>query len=390
MTCRDNRNGPGGVSYQPQFNTSSVFDGRIDTLQARADFAPVRWNLFALGYEFENEEYKNISTDQNPDPAQKVDATARARQRSNAVFFQNQTRMLAERLQLHVSGRYQTFSVSRPQFEGGAPRYEGSAFPAPADALTGDASLSYFIPKTSTKLRAHAGNGYRAPSLYERIGTSFFFGAFSPLGDPGLRPERTVSFDTGVDQYFAGDRFRAGGTYFYTRLQEVIGYMSLAGDPWGRYGGYANTGGGLARGVEVLFEARPSRGTQMQASYTYTNADERRSALVGGMLQSIRVFPHALTLQATQQVTRRLQVAADFLGASDYASGSFFTGSGNRPYLFEGPRKLDLSANYTVPVGERKTLRFTLRVENALNREFYEDGFRTPRTWATAGMKFLF
>lgn len=387
---RDTRNGPAGVSFQPMFNNSSVFDGRIDTLQARADFAPVRWNLFAVGYEAEREEYENASSDQNPDVGQRVNAGAKATQRSQAVYFQNQTRALGERLQLHLTGRYQSFRLSKPRFYGGAPKYEGSAFPSPPEALTGDASLSYFIPATSTKLRAHAGNGYRAPSLYERLGTSFYFGSFSPLGDPGLRPERTVSLDFGLDQYFAADRVRAGSTYFYTRLQEVIGYLGLTNDPWGRFGGYANTGGGLARGVEALIEARPARGTQLHASYTYTNADERRSALVGGMLKSIRVFPHAVTLQATQQVTRRLQVAADFLGASDYVSGSFFTGSGNRPYLFAGPKKLDLSANHTVMAGERRSLRFTVRVENVLNREYFEDGFRTPRAWATAGMKFLF
>lgn len=390
VTGRDTRNGPGGVSFQPRFNNSSVFDGQIDTLQGRADFAPVRWNLFGVGYEFEREWYGNYSTDQNPDPAQRVGATANAAQRSNAFFFQNQTRMLNEKLQLHLSGRYQSFDLSKPKFTGGAPSYEGAAFASPSTALTGDASLSYFIPKSSTKLRAHAGNGYRAPALYERIGTSFYFGAFSPLGDPNLRPERTFSLDFGFDQYFANDQIRVGTTYFYTRLQEVIGYLSLTNDQWGRFGGYANTGGGLARGVELSLEARPTRRTQIQTSYTYTNADERSSALVGGMLQSIRVFPHAFTVQVTQQVTRRLQMTADFLGASDYISGSFFTGSGNRPYLFPGPRKLDVSANYTVPVGERRSLRFSLRVENALNREYYEDGFRTPRAWAAAGMKFSF
>jgi iron complex outermembrane receptor protein len=390
LTGRDTRNGPGGTSFQPAYNNSSVFDGRIDTVQARADFAPVRWNLLAIGYEYEREWYENISSDQNPNPLQKVDASASAAQRSNAVFFQNQTRLLDERLQLHVTGRFQSYSLSQPVFRGGAPRYEGASFEAPPNALTGDVSLSYFIPKTSSKLRAHAGNGYRAPALYERIGTSFFFGAFSPLGDPGLRPERTVSFDFGFDQYLAGDRVRAGATYFYTRLQEVIGYMGLTNDPWGRFGGYANTGGGLARGLELTFEGRPSRRTQLQTTYTWTNADERRSALVGGMLQSIRVFPHAFSAQFTQQATRRLQFAADFLAASDYVSGSFFTGSGNRPYLFPGPRKLDLSANYTVHAGERRSLKFTFRVENVLNREFYEDGFRTPRAWATAGMRFSF
>ena len=389
-TERDNRNGPGGQGYQPQFNSSSLFGGRIDTVQARADLAAARWNAFSAGFEWEREFYENPSRDENPDPAQRVNARASAHQRSAAVFLQDQIRLLGERLQIGLTGRYQNFDLSRPKFEGGLALYQNAPFTAPPDALTGDAAVSYFIPSSNTKLRAHAGNGFRAPTLYERMGSSFFWGAFSPLGDPQLRPERTVSFDFGFDQYFAASRYRASATYFYTRLQEVIGYSGLVNDPYGRWGGYVNMGGGLARGAELVLEARPQRNLMVTTSYTYTNADERRSALIGGSLRSIRVFPHMFTLTATQQVTRRWQVTTDFLAASDYISGSFFVGSGSRPYEFPGPRKLDVATSYTVPVADTRSLRFYLRAENVLNQRYFEDGFRTPRAWASAGMKFLF
>lgn len=389
-TRRDNRNGPAGQGYQPQFNSSSLFAGRIDTVQARADVAAARWNAVSAGLEWERESYENPSTDENPDPAQRVNARASAHQRSLAVFVQEQLRLLEERLQIGLTGRYQTFQLSRPGFEGGFPLYANAPFTAPPDALTGDAAISYFLPKANMKLRAHAGNGFRAPTLYERIGSSFFWGAFSPLGDPQLRPERTVSFDFGVDRYFAGSRYRLSSTYFYTRLQEVIGYSGLVNDPYGRWGGYVNTGGGLARGVELAAEARPRRNLLVTSSYTYTNADERRSALIGGSLRSIRVFPHMFTLTASQQITRRWQVTADFLSASDYVSGSFFVGSGSRPYEFPGPRKLDLAGSYSLPLDDARTLRFYVRAENVLNQRYFEDGFRTPRAWASAGLKLLF
>ncbi len=41
-------------------------------------------------------------------------------------------------------------------------------------------------------------------------------------------------------------------------------------------------------------------------------------------------------------------------------------------------------------VGEAKNLRFFVRGENLLNQRYFEDGFRTPRAWASAGMKFQF
>lgn len=149
-------------------------------------------------------------------------------------------------------------------------------------------------------------------------------------------------------------------------------------------------GGGLARGTELVLEARPQRNLLVTASYTDTNADERRSSLIGGSLRPIRVFPHMLTLTATQQLSRHWQITTDLLAASDYISGSFFVGSGSRPYEFPGPRKLDVAGSCTVPLDETRPLRFFLRAENFLNQRSFEDGFRTPRAWASVEMKFLF
>lgn len=389
-STRDNRNGPAGSGYQSLYNSSSIFGGRLDTVQARADWSPARWNVLSAGYEFEREFYENPSTDQNPDAAQRVDARAAATQRSHAAFFTDQFRLLSERLQVNLSGRFQGFQLAQPQFTGGTPLYQGVTFNAPPNAYTGDAAISYFLPSSSTKLRAHAGNGFRSPTLYERMGSSFYFGSFSALGDPRLRPERTVSADFGVDQYFANSRYRVSASYFYTRLQEVIGYAGLSNDPYGRWGGYVNLGGGLARGVEISGEARPYRSLTLSSSYTYTNADERNSSLIGGSLRSIRVFPQMFTAVATQQVTKRTLVTLSFLGASDYISGSFFVGSGNRPYQFDGPRKLDLAVSYTLPLGEKTALRFFTRAENLTNQRYFEDGFRTPGIWATGGVKLSF
>jgi len=387
---RNNLDGPAGYGYQPGFDSSNDFRGRYDTLNARADVWLTRGNMLTGGYEWERESYRNHATDRNPDALSRTDALTTAQQRSHAVFVQNQARLLGDRLQVMVSGRLQHFNLLAPAFAGGAPLYQGVEFKSPQNAYTGDASVSYFIPWSNTKIRAHAGNGYRAPALYERVGASFFWGAFSAYGDPRLRPERSVAIDGGLDQYFANSKVRVSGTVFYTRLQEVIGFVSLVGDPFGRWGGYANTGGGLARGVELSGEARPWRSMLLQSSYTYTNADERQPILTDGSVRVIRVFPKAVAFVATQQLTKRTAVTADFFGADEMISGTFFVGSGTRPYRFRGPRKLDLAASYTHPVNEKVSLRFFVRAENVLNRSYYEDGFRTPKCWAAGGMKVIF
>lgn len=392
-TNRDNRDGPGGPRFQPLFSNSNKFDGRVDTLQARVDVKLGRYNLLTGGYEFERESYHNISSDENPIPIQRVDARVQVSQNSNAVFAQDQLRLLNNRLQFSFSGRMQRFVLSRPEFTGGTPLYASVPLFTPQSAYTGDGSVSYFFPKSGTKFRAHAGNGYRAPSLYERFGSSFFYGSFSPSGDPRLRPERLLSVDSGFDQYLFASRLRVSGTYFYTRIQEAIvydfsGIINHATDPYGRYGGYRSAPGGLARGVEISAEASVTRTTTVNSSYTYTNAKERTSTLVGGYLPSIRVFKNMFTATASQRIGRRIDIAFDFLAASPYVY-PLFTGTGSRPFQFDGPVRGDLVVNYNHPLSDRKTLRLYTRVENVFNRTYFEDGFRTPKAWAVAGIKLI-
>ena len=388
-TRRDNRDGSAGTRFEPMFNESNRFDGRIDTVQARADLQPDRRHLLTAGYEFERETFDNRSSTEHPDPASRVNARLGIQQSSHAAFAQAQGRYFAERLQLLASGRIQSFNLTQPEFSTNNPLYRQFALPSPPRARTGDFSAAYSFVSTGTKIRAHVGNSYRAPALYERFGAAFFAGAFSAYGDPALAPERLVAFDGGVDQYLAASRIRVSATYFYTRVQQSIIFDGLgivgSTDPWGRFGGYRNSGGGLARGAELSIEANPIRSMTLRGSYTRTNADDRTSQFNNGSLRTIRVSDHMFTAVASQRLWRRLDVTLDFTGASNYAVPF------SRQYVeFEGMRKLDLSAAWTQPVSDSQSLRFYTRVENMMNRTYLEEGFRTPGAWAVAGVKWMF
>jgi len=390
LTNRFDINGPGGTGFQPGFRTSSAFGGRIDTALARVDLVRWRRNLLTAGYEFEREVFRNPAVDENPDPARRVNANATGEQSSQAVFIQDQLRLLSDRLLISASGRFQRFDLAQPVFSGGTPVYQGVRVTSPPDAYTGDVAIAYLLPATSTKLRAHAGNAYRAPALYERFGTFFFGGTFSALGDPRLSPERSLAVDAGLDQYFAANRVRLSATWFYTRLQSVITFGNLRNDPFNRFSGYLNAGGGLARGLEFSAEAKPWRGLTLMPAYTYTNADERTPFLTDGSIRAIRVFPHAFQLVALQNIGRRANISFDLLAASDYISGSFFVGGGSRPFLFEGPRQAGLAASYTFPLTDRLGLQAYGRVYNVFNQTYFEDGFPNPKAWGVGGFKLIF
>lgn len=390
---------PGGpfdfLFFDPAGSTRNDLEGTTHTLNARADLRTGGYGTLTAGYEFEREGFFNESLG----VTRAEDSSVSVAERSHAFFVQDQLRLLNDRLQFSGAFRAQFFSLGDPRFApSAAAPFVGIQFAAPPDAYTGDGSVSYFVARTATKLRAHGGNGYRKPSLYERFGSflcTAFCGpapVFVPLGDPRLAPERSVAFDAGLDQTLASDRVRLSATYFYTRLQEVVGFDQLpAGDPFGRaFTGYLNTGGGLARGAELSARLAPVRSLDIFTSYTYTNSDQRRPQLPG-VLRTLGVPDHQFTLVATERVGRRVLLNFDLAATSDYLAPLFDPSSfTSRAFRFRGVVKGDLGASYTWPLSETRSLRLFGQVENVFGRENYENGFRTPGRYGRAGAALSF
>src|SRR4029079_19265142 len=190
----------------------NVNNGATDTFDGRANFQLGRHNLATAGFEYEHETIFQSST-----PSFSAFNNTTDTQRTMAVFGQDQIFLLDDRLQISVALRGQFFRVraaDRPGFL--------SAI-NPENSITGDASFAYFLRSSNTKIRAHVGNGFRAASLFERFGAGTFGQVgFVRFGDPTLRAEKSIGFDTGIDQRLAGDNLRAGITYFYTHLDRTI------------------------------------------------------------------------------------------------------------------------------------------------------------------------
>ena len=268
----------------------------------------------------------------------------------------------------------------------------------PPSAYTFDGSASYFISSSGTKLRTHAGNGYRVPSLYERYGTffnTFPSNSFTALGDPGLKPEKTVAFDAGVDQYLFNKRATLSATYFYTKLIDTIGFGNIVrniGSTTRPFGGYENQKGGLSRGFEFSGDIKATSSTNIFASYTYTNTDQREPQVSGsGIFRTLGIPASQFTLTATQRI-KRFWVNADFLGTSSYLAPIFSSSTfGAYVYRFEGNRRLDLTAGYTFSMNKDKfNLRVFGTVENLLDYEYFENGFRTVGINGRVGVSFGF
>ena len=82
------------------------------------------------------------------------------------------------------------------------------------DATTYRVTGGYLIKETNTKLRGSYATGFRAPSINELF--------FPNFGNPTLQPERSQSFDLGVDQFVFDDGVKISVGYFWNRYRNLI------------------------------------------------------------------------------------------------------------------------------------------------------------------------
>ena len=318
--------------------------------------------------------------------------TTEAAQKSLALAVQNQTRLLEGRLHVHAAFQAQWYDLDLPRFsDSTANPFSSLGRMETPDTYNGDGSVAYFLASTGTKIRAHAGNGHRSPSLYERFGSGGS-GAFrSYYGNPRLRPERSVFIDGGLDQYLFGDKAQVGATYFYTRLGTIIDFGATPNDPFGRGFGYLNRTGGQARGVELSISSRPAAFLDWTGFYTFTKSNQP-SPTSAGTTRVLGLADHQFAIGVTLKPSSRVALHLLASGASDHDFPIFGLTFAIPPssYRFPGYARLDLTGTYTFYRGERGQAQWVTRVENLLNREYYHGGFVVPKATVRSGVRFEF
>jgi len=135
------------------------------------------------------------------------------------------------------------------------------------DALTGRVSLAWRLSHT-LRLRANLGTGRKNPTFIERFG--FFPDQFA--GNPALEPERSTSFDIGLD-IAPHDDVSLELTAFEQNLEDEINGFIF--DPVTSLATAVNmSGASTRRGVEAAFRWMPAGDFGLSASYTYTDSSE--------------------------------------------------------------------------------------------------------------------
>lgn len=113
----------------------------------------------------------------------------------------------------------------------------------------------------ATTLKLSGGAGIKEPSFLESFGVSSF-----AKGNPDLEPERSRTFDIGIEQRLFGSRLRAEAVVFHHDYRDQIAFHIV--DPATFQGTYVNLGRTRGRGLEVSLEAAPTAHLRLSAEYT--------------------------------------------------------------------------------------------------------------------------
>ena len=155
-------------------------------------------------------------------------------------------------------------------------------------------------------------------------------------------------------------------------------------DPLGRSGGYRNTRGGIARGIELSSSVAATPSLQLTAGYTYTDA-RQATPLVVGIWRTYETPIHQYSASLTQRLTPRLTVYVAYVGSSSYLASI-----SGRAFRFEGLNRAQLDINYRRPLSELRAVRFYAKMDNLINQTYFENGFRTPGFTVIGGWQFEF
>jgi outer membrane cobalamin receptor len=113
----------------------------------------------------------------------------------------------------------------------------------------------------ASRLHGSFGTGIRAPNGFDLAFTN----------NPKLKPEKSISFDAGIEQTFFNDRAVFGVTYFYNRFKDQIVVLGGNLQNLSTFSS-DNLANSRAQGLETSLRLRPFRSVELATEYTWLDA----------------------------------------------------------------------------------------------------------------------
>lgn len=169
----------------------------------------------------------------------------------------------------------------------------------------------------ATRIKFNFGLGFKEPTFIQSFSPDPFF-----PGNPNLRPERSRSFDYGIEQRLWADRAKLELNGFDNLFSGIVGFQST-----GLTGSYFNLARTRADGAEAVFEFAPRNGVRVGGSYTFLkgiieSSSQPTSQVFGQGQQLFRRPKHSGSLFVAWD-WRRFAVTSNFLYVGNRVDSDF-------------------------------------------------------------------
>jgi vitamin B12 transporter len=252
---------------------------------------------------------------------------------------------------------------------------------------TGRVGVSW-RPVPATRLRATAGTAFREPSFFENFSTGFV------VGNPNLKPERTTSWDAGVEQDLLAGRAQLIVNGFAQRFVNMIDYEST-GSACGY--SYCNVAEATSNGVELEGRAQ-LRGpfwASVGATFLKTKvAEPGFDSGAGGLYRRgqplIRRPERKVTGELSYRGTGGLSASARVL-AVGVREDRDFRGFPPTPVMLPSYERVDIAGEYVMLSTAATRSAATFRIENLGDRRYQNAfNFLAPRRTVSLGVRASF
>lgn len=234
----------------------------------------------------------------------------------------------------------------------------------------------------ATRLRGAVGRAFREPTFAESFGSGF-----GDRGNPALAPERSRSWEVGVDQR-VGRSLRLGATWFDQRFDNLIQYTFVTDDPADP--NYFNVAAARASGLEVTADAALGP-LLLGGSYTWL----RTRVLDPGLATDDSFLSGQPLLRRPAQsgaATARYRLSDGTLGLTVQRIGEredMDFGAVPAPRVdLPAFTTLDLAVEHRLPVSTGPRWDVLLRVRNLLDARYEMiQGFPAPGRLVSLGLR---
>ena len=247
---------------------------------------------------------------------------------------------------------------------------------------------AYALP-TGTRLRVAVGRGFKEPTFFETFADDPF-----AKGNPSLRPERSRSWEAGLNQQFFGGSLRIGATYFRQRFEDLVQYTFAPPSPTDP--NYFNVAEASASGLELELEATVPLGVSLTGSYTHLRTEVVDGGFdggPGGMFEPgarlLRRPTHAASVGLQRRFGTRGSAGATlrYVGERDDRDFGAYPA---RTVVLPSYARLDVAGELRVWrfAGPSGAVALTGRVENVFDADYQEVlGYPTPGRTVTVGVR---